>query len=321
LCKEELKQQNEQINTDKWLAKGFAKWFQTHVRSLALDQLPHDFLLCVTHPGLFVQIGELHVQGNASADMFALASLPDRRVRKYSACIVDGVRYHTVDREKNRKTQNSGIVSEGEHEKEYIDFYGQLRDIIHLQYNSSGGIHRSVVLFRCDWFDLGGKKTGVNDDGHFKSINTGRFWYKNDPYILTSQATKCFYVPDTGLRGNWQVVQKFQHRHLWSVTENEMEKGPSGGGLTYQDEDMEEVPIRANESNVRSRLRRDRQSVLVDAAVVERIKKRRKEVVDEHDGEDGEENQTDHTMFQYCEDDEENRAGHRVSRFDIEDDE
>jgi hypothetical protein len=23
-----------------------------------------------------------------------------------------------------------------------------------LQYNSSGGVHRSVVLFRCDWFEL-----------------------------------------------------------------------------------------------------------------------------------------------------------------------
>lgn len=31
-------------------------------------------------------------------------------------------------------------------------------------------------------------------------------------------------IPDTDLRGDWKVVQKFQHRHLWSVTENEMKK-------------------------------------------------------------------------------------------------
>ena len=153
--------------------------------SLALDQLPHYFLLCVSHLGLFVQIGKLHNQGTVSDDMFALACHPDRRVRVYSGCVVDGVRYHTVDRERNRKTQNSGIVSEGEHENEFIDFYGQLRNIIELRYNSSGGVDRSVVLFRCDWFDLGGKKPGIIDDGHFKTINTGRFWYKNDPFILT----------------------------------------------------------------------------------------------------------------------------------------
>jgi hypothetical protein len=254
-----------------------------------------------------VQIGKLHEEKKVSADLFALACQPDKRVRVYSACVVDGVRYHTVDREINRKTQNSGIVSEGEHNGEYIDYYGQLKGIIRLQYNSSGGVHRSVVLFRCDWFDLGGKKTGVQDDGHFLSVNTGKCWYKNDPFLLTAQATKCFYVPDTDLGGNWRVVQKFQHRHLWSVAETELEKGP-GGGLTYQDEDATEVPMQNNEANVQTRLRRDRQRVLVDAAVVERIKKRRKEVVLGHDSEDGEHD--DATIFQYFSDNEENRTAH-----------
>jgi hypothetical protein len=91
-----------------------------------------------------------------------------------------------------------------------MNLYGQLKSIIKLQYNSSGGVDRSVVLFRCDWFDLGGKKkTEVWDDGHFESINTGRCWFKNDPFILTTQATKVFYVPDTAFGGNWCVVQKF----------------------------------------------------------------------------------------------------------------
>lgn len=158
-----------------------------------------------------------------SDDLFALACAPNKRVRVYSACVVDGVRYHTLDREKNRNTQNSGIVTEGEHENIFIDFYGQLRSIIRLQYNSSRGVHRSVVLFRCDWFDLGGKKMSrVREDRHFKSINTERCWYKNDPFILTTQATKVFYVPDTDLGGHWRVVQKFQHGHLWTLKESEV---------------------------------------------------------------------------------------------------
>ena len=95
----------------------------------------------------FLQVGKMH---DVNADLYALACQPDYRVRLYSACVVDGVRYHTVNREKNRKTQNSGIVSEGEHENETIEFFGQLKSIIKLQYNSSGGIHRLVVLFRRD---------------------------------------------------------------------------------------------------------------------------------------------------------------------------
>jgi hypothetical protein len=217
----------------------------------------------------------------------------------YSACVVDGVRYHTVDREKFRNTQNSGILTEGEHGKDIIDFYGQLRSIVKLQYNSSGGVHRSVILFRCDWFHSGaGKNPGIKEDRHFKSINTARFWYKTDPFILPIQATKVFYVPDTGLGGSWRVVQKFQHRHLWSVTEAET---PAGAGLTYQDDEVPQVPVHVREGNAQTRLRRDQDRVLVDAAVVEKLKKRR-EAVAGHDSEGDEGNMGDDTMYQYCSD-------------------
>ncbi|KAE8785295.1 hypothetical protein D1007_41041 [Hordeum vulgare] len=66
---------------------------------------------------------------------------------------------------------------------------------------------------------------------------------------------------------------------------------------------------------VQSRVRRDRECVLIDAATVEGIKKRRKVVANGHESED-EENRTDHIMLQYCSDDEENRSGHRVPGFD-----
>jgi hypothetical protein len=37
LCKEELKQQDGDMNVNKWLEKGFAKWFKTHVRCFTLE--------------------------------------------------------------------------------------------------------------------------------------------------------------------------------------------------------------------------------------------------------------------------------------------
>ena len=133
-----------------------------------------------------------------------------------------------------------------------------------------------------------------------------------------------FYLPDTLLHGKWRVVQNFQHRHLWSVTGTEVEKGPGDGRLTYQDDHSTEVPLQADDDSmevpVQSRVRRDRERVIVGAATVEGIKKRRKVVGDEQERED-EENRTDHTMLQYCRDDEENRSGHRVPCFRIDDDE
>jgi hypothetical protein len=32
----------------------------------------------------------------------------------------------------------------------------------------------------------------MQDGEYFKSINTGRLWYKDDPYILATKATHCF---------------------------------------------------------------------------------------------------------------------------------
>ena len=45
-------------------------------------------------------------------------------------------------------------------------------------------------------------------------------------------------------------MQNFEHTHLWSVTENEVEKGPGGGGLTYQDDDSTEVALQADDDSM-----------------------------------------------------------------------
>jgi hypothetical protein len=134
-------------------------------------------------------------QEEADDDLFSLDCCPDFRVRKYSSCIVNGVRFNTSDRDKHRKTQNSGVMTQGTHNGQEIDFFGTLRDIIQLEHNLD---ERSVVLFKCDWFKLDGR-TELKDDGFFKSINFGSLWYKNDSYILATQARKVFYLADTKL--------------------------------------------------------------------------------------------------------------------------
>ena len=135
-----------------------------------------------------MQIAKLrYVEGQVINDeLFALSCEPDLRVRIYSACLVNGVRFHTVDREKNRRTQNSGIMAEGTHGNHDIDFYGSLKEIIELRYNADSGGNRTVVLFRCDWFDTHGKKFRMKEDGFFKSINHDSLWYKDDPFILAT---------------------------------------------------------------------------------------------------------------------------------------
>ena len=141
---------------------------------------------------VLAQIAKLRfVNGeDISDDLYALSCEPDLRVRLFSACLVHGVRYHTVDRERNRRTQNSGVMVEGSHNREDIDFYGQLKEVLQLQYNSDASNQRTVVLFKCDWFDTCSKKSRMKNGGYFKSISHGSCWYKDDAFILATQATK-----------------------------------------------------------------------------------------------------------------------------------
>ena len=137
------------------------------------------------------------------------------KLRNTKTCIVNGVRFHTKDRACRRKTQNSGLMVEGNHGDNVIDFYGVVTDIFNLDYLTQ----RRVVLFKCEWFDLSSRKSSIYIDGDIISVNVSRTWYENDSYVLACQAKHIFYVNDTKLGKNWRVMQKFQHRHVFDVPE------------------------------------------------------------------------------------------------------
>ena len=157
----------------------------------------------------------MHDQGSEqiSNELLSLAYGPDRRVQKYTGCIVNGVRFHTKQCDVHLASQNSGMMVEGNHEDDQINFYGVLTDIIHLDYIKDC----QVVLFRCEWFDLDSKRRRIHKDGHLLSINVNKCWYENDPFILSIQAKQVFYLDDSKLGKDWRVVQKFHHRHLYDV--------------------------------------------------------------------------------------------------------
>ena len=60
------------------------------------------------------QVLELRQSANLSDDFFSLAMGPSFDVRCYNGCIVGGVRFHTIELDSRRTTQNSGIMVIGE---------------------------------------------------------------------------------------------------------------------------------------------------------------------------------------------------------------
>ncbi|KAL6561780.1 hypothetical protein OROMI_017381 [Orobanche minor] len=153
---------------------------------------------------------------DVNESLYSLACAPNRLVRKYTGGIVNGVRFLTIERDVRRKTQNSGIVVEGNHGDDNIEFFGILTDIIHLDYVKG----RHITVFKCEWFDLGTKKrTGIQKEGNITSIRVTVKWYENEPFIMADQARQVFYINDPKLGGEWRVVQPFQHRHIYDVDE------------------------------------------------------------------------------------------------------
>ena len=222
--------------------------------------------------------------------LHALACGPDLRVKSCAACIVNGVRYSSVDREKNLQTQNSGVMTDGTHGGKSVEFYGVLREVIELQYNSNLKARRTVVLFRCDWYNQVGKTVGIRDDGHFKSINIQSFWSKDDPFIFATQSRKIFYLQDTSLGKAWRVVQKFEHRDMYKVAEKDHE--------VHQDDHCSDTEHDVHEGDGDQVTHHvdDREATVIEANLADLIRSKREvDMLEDSDDEDD-------TIMQYCSD-------------------
>ncbi|GKD89730.1 uncharacterized protein Tco_1365237, partial [Tanacetum coccineum] len=141
-------------------------------------------------------------------------------MNRYSGCMVNGYRFHTKIREIDRKTQDSGIVVKGEYGEDIIDYYGILQEVLEVEYL---GENKRVLVFKCDWFKVGDKKgLQVDRESAAISINMSRKWFKDQPYILASQAKQVFYVPDLKLGKHWYVVESSPPRKLFDVPVHEV---------------------------------------------------------------------------------------------------
>ena len=94
-----------------------------------------------------------------------------------AACNANGVHYSSYEREQHLKTRNSGIMTSGDHligrkkKSESFDHYGHIEEVIELFYSDKVTV-RSVVLFKCYWYNQDPKKgKGPSNDGYFTSVN------------------------------------------------------------------------------------------------------------------------------------------------------
>ncbi|KAG8472909.1 hypothetical protein CXB51_034798 [Gossypium anomalum] len=157
-----------------------------------------------------------------------LSQGPNRVIKRYSAFLINGYRFHTKYRERMRRTQNCGIVvnssitsyasaRDSNPLEGNVEYYGLLTDIIELDYYGKW----KVVLFRCDWADVNTAPGIKKDQFGFTMVNFSRLIYTgqqlmDEPYVFSSKVKQVFYSKDPTDEG-WYVVIRNTPRDLFDM--------------------------------------------------------------------------------------------------------
>uniref|UniRef100_A0A803LYX4 DUF4216 domain-containing protein n=1 Tax=Chenopodium quinoa TaxID=63459 RepID=A0A803LYX4_CHEQI len=143
-----------------------------------------------------------------------LSKGPSHIAKKYTGYSVNGYRFHTMKRDANCVTQNSGATltamthsfasSKDQNPIEgNVNYYGSIIEIIEISYHG----YFCVVLFKCVWFH------SEMDDDELVMINMCKTISKEEPFILASQAHQVFYVENLN-RDGWQYAIQILPREL-----------------------------------------------------------------------------------------------------------
>jgi hypothetical protein len=114
------------------------------------------------------------------------------------------------------------VVVKGDELTGHTDYYGMIQKIIEIRYLENN----FVILFKCDWFEAPSQvrnhgKGYKKDEYGFISLDITKLYYKNDPFVLGSQAGLVYYVKRNDSE-NWHTVVKVKPRNVFDVPRNIM---------------------------------------------------------------------------------------------------
>ncbi|XP_070662297.1 uncharacterized protein [Malus domestica] len=159
-----------------------------------------------------------------SEDLRWLANYPSRVVTKYKSHIIHGFRFRTKSVDDKHKNQNCGVFVPANVPGAIgqVNCYGRVINMFEVRYcgpTEAGDRGRAVILFKCEWVNSESPRGMKTDQYGFTLVNFNRLGFKEDPFILASQALQAFYVEDT-IEKDWHVVVRMQPRDLFDVLED-----------------------------------------------------------------------------------------------------
>ena len=162
-----------------------------------------------------LQIAKLYEKGEASKLMHALSQGPDPRAHVFNRCYINNWLFRTYAIDRSLVTQNSSVLVKGDDSTGNMIWYGVIRNIISLEFPKE----KEVILLQCDWYDVPATSTSRSreysrDKFGIIDIDTSKFRYTDEPYILASQVEPVFYVPIVNKLG-WSTVVLVRPRNLF----------------------------------------------------------------------------------------------------------
>ncbi|XP_068331574.1 uncharacterized protein [Pyrus communis] len=159
-----------------------------------------------------------------SQDLHWLANYPSRVVSRYKSHIVHGFRFHIKSVDDKHKNQNCGVFVPANVPGVIgqVNCYGRVVDMFEVKYygpTEAGDRGRAMMLFKCEWVNSESPRGMKTDQYGFTMVNFNQLGFKDDPFILASQALQAFYVEDT-IKKDWHVVVRTQPRDLFDVLED-----------------------------------------------------------------------------------------------------
>jgi hypothetical protein len=152
-----------------------------------------------------------------------------------------------------------------------MDWYGVIRKIISLEFSSG----KEVILFKCDWYDVPAstknKGRGYKKDQYgIIDIDTTRFRYVNDPYILGTQAEHVVYVKCMK-ELEWSTIVRLKPRNLFAMTKGTEKENEGDIEVDSFDVGVEDMVVSCTHEELKNWRRPLVEGESGDASVIEKV--------------------------------------------------
>ncbi|XP_020269345.1 uncharacterized protein LOC109844641 [Asparagus officinalis] len=168
---------------------------------------------------------QLVLNNQISEEVKVHAKRPYYAVIQYGGYRVNGYKFHTMEVDDTKVTQNSGVMATFSREcfsnrrdqnpvENNMTYYGRLEDVVEIFYGYGGPNEHKYMMFMIRWCFTKTQK----DPFGFTIVNLDKEIDSDEKFMFASQVGQCFYVKDPTVKDEWVVLYKDSRAYIQPST-------------------------------------------------------------------------------------------------------